>query len=114
MVGRRAREVTGVMEAFEGRPPPCGDGGSVYVPLHELPHDGEAMCELRTLTDGRSALLTYPSARELVDCCGPGQPWMEVPAARVGELRDATGAEVVVTGVELPAEIRHPEVGGGA
>lgn len=85
--------------------------GSVYVPLHGLPDGGEAVCELRSLVDGRLALLVYESAEELVECCGRAQPWMEVLADRVDELRAATGAEVVVPGLSLPAELRHEAEG---
>ncbi|MDL5159821.1 SAV_915 family protein [Actinomycetospora termitidis] len=79
----------------------------VVVPLHALPHDDEAVCELRLLTDDRLALPVYASVEELVACCGGEQPWMTVLADRVPELRDATGADVVVEGLQLPAEARH-------
>lgn len=83
------------------------DHGSVYTPLSSLPAGDEAVCELRTLTDGRLALLVYGSPAEVVSCCGPAQPWAEVPVGRIDDLRAATGADVVVSGAALPAASRR-------
>lgn len=83
--------------------------GTVVVPLHGPPADGEAVCELRTLTDDRLALPVYASVEELITCCGRAQPWMAVLVERLDELVEATGAEVVVQGLELPAQLRHAE-----
>ena len=93
-----------------GRPPvPQAPPGTVVVPLHGLPRDDEVVCELRRLTDERLALPVYDTVADLVACCGRAQPWMAVLADRMGELADATGADVVVPGLELPPELRHPE-----
>ena len=82
---------------------------TVVVPLHELPRDDEAVCELRRLTDERLALPVYDTVSDLVACCGRAQPWMAVPADRLAELADAAGADLVVPGLELPPELRHGE-----
>ncbi|MFC5061944.1 SAV_915 family protein [Actinomycetospora atypica] len=80
---------------------------TVVVPLHELPRDDEAVCELRRSTDGQLALPVYDTVEDLVACCGRAQPWMAVRTDRVAELADATGADLVVPGLELPPELRH-------
>ncbi len=89
------------------QPAPAGARASVFTPLSALPVGEQAVCELRTLTDGRLGLLVYPSVAELVACCGTAQPWAEVPSARVEELRQAAGADVVLTGAALPPASRR-------
>lgn len=84
-----------------------GERDTVVVPLRGLPHDDEAVCELRRLVDDRLALPVYASVEELVARCGGAQPWMAVPTRRLPELLAATGADGVVEGLELPADLRH-------
>ncbi|GLZ50630.1 SAV_915 family protein [Actinomycetospora sp. NBRC 106378] len=80
---------------------------TVIVPLHGVPDADEAVCELRLLVDDRLALPVYASVEELVACCGRAQPWMAVPAGRLGDLVAATGADGVVEGLALPDAARH-------
>lgn len=82
--------------------------GTVFVPTQRMRRgDAEFLVEMRHLQDGRLALLTYSSLDALVEGCGDAQPWVEVPAERVEEIRDVVGAEVVVMDQALDAAQRH-------
>lgn len=100
-----------------GRPRTGAERGvdTVFVPTQRVrPGDAEFSVELRTLTDGRLALLAYSSLESLVECCGPAQPWAEVPAERLEGLRVMVQAAVVLVDTPLEDEVRHTESGGPA
>lgn len=87
------------------------DGGepafppTVFVPSARVrPGDAELSLELRTLADGRTALLAYSTLDRLVDGCGPAQPWASIRADRLSELREHF--DVVLVDAELPEGLR--------
>lgn len=78
---------------------------TVFVPSARVrPGDAELSLELRTLADGRTALLAYSTLDRLVDGCGPAQPWVSIRADRLGELREHF--DVVLVDAELPEGLR--------
>lgn len=81
----------------------------VYVPSQRLRRgDTEATLELRNTEDGRVAMLAFSSLERLVAGCGEAQPWVAVPADRVENLQELSGADVTLWDVAVPAEVRHP------
>lgn len=83
-------------------------GSTVFVPTREMQRgDSQFLVEMRHLQDGRLALLTYSSLDELVECCGDLQPWVQLPADRVEEIRGVAGAEVVVMNQALDPAQRY-------
>lgn len=87
------------------------DGGepafppTVFIPSARVrPGDAELSLELRTLADGRTALLAYSTLDRLVDGCGPAQAWVSIRADRLGELREHF--DVVLVDAELPDGLR--------
>lgn len=98
-----------------GRPRTGSERGmdTMFVPTQRMrPGDTEFTVEMRTLVDGRLALLTYSSLESLVECCGPAQPWAEVPAERLEGLRAMVEAAVVLVDTPLEDEFRHTDPGG--
>jgi hypothetical protein len=79
----------------------------VFVLCGQIPSGGEAAVELRTLTDGRAAMLAYTRWEALIAACGNHQPWMLVDHAAVDRLQQYVGADVVLWDAELPPELRH-------
>ncbi|MEJ2866355.1 SAV_915 family protein [Actinomycetospora sp. OC33-EN08] len=81
----------------------------VFVPVAAVPAAGDVdvSLELRTLVDGRLALPVYSSAADLTRCCGDRQPGAAIPADRVDELLEQSGAAVVVQDLPLPDDQRR-------
>ncbi|MCI2423462.1 hypothetical protein MOQ72_39230 [Saccharopolyspora sp. K220] len=84
-----------------------------FVPLEQrlLSQDKDATVELRRLEDGRLAVLAYTSLEALVHSCGDLQPWASLPADKVAEIQQRSGADLVLWDAELPADQRR-DAGG--
>ena len=82
----------------------------VYVPC-ATPSDGgtDVTLELRRMADGRTALLTYSALDRLVSCCGPNQPWILLPAARLDEV--GVSFDVILLDIAMPEELWRGAVG---
>lgn len=80
----------------------------LYVPVVSRP-GAAAHVELRRLPDGRLALPAYTSLEQLVNCCGPHQPWGAVDDAGLREVRRATEYDVVLLDAKLPPEYRKQD-----
>ncbi|HEX5495963.1 MAG TPA: SAV_915 family protein [Mycobacteriales bacterium] len=82
---------------------------TVFVPSRRMSAgDREVSLELRSLADGRTAMLAYSSLDRLVTGCGEAQPWVSIRADRLGELREHF--DLVLVDVDLPEGLR-PEPG---
>lgn len=80
----------------------------VYVPSRRARKgDQEVVLELRAMEAGGTALLAYASLGELVAHCGTGQPWIAVPFERLDNLRQLSGASMVVWDATLTEDQRH-------
>lgn len=80
---------------------------TVYVPSERVTkRDAEVTLELRPTTGGDRALLAFTSLKELVEGCGDGQAWVAVRGEQVDELRERSGADVVLWDAALPVEER--------
>jgi hypothetical protein len=78
----------------------------VYVPCESTsPVDGEISLDLRRMADGRTALLTYSALDRLVACCGPHQPWILLPAARLDEVDRRVHFDVILLDVAIPEDL---------
>jgi len=84
----------------------------VFVPAERVTGgiSPDTRVELRAVAGGGLALLTYSSPERLAENCGPHQPWVAFPGARVEELRQQTGADVAVLDAPLEPALWH----GGA
>lgn len=102
----------------DGGEPPGRTGAerglnTVFLPTRRVrPGDAEFTVELRTLEDGRLALLTYSSLESLVECCGAAQPWVEVETQRVEYVVATVEAEAVLVDTPLEEDVRHTDTGG--
>ncbi|MHA6801981.1 SAV_915 family protein [Salinifilum ghardaiensis] len=77
----------------------------VYVPCNvSSPDEGELSLDMRTMRDGRTALLVYSALDRLVHCCGRQQPWVVVWTAQLEEFDEAQPFDVVLLDVEIPPE----------
>jgi hypothetical protein len=74
----------------------------VYVPCTASDSPDEVSLDLRELSDGRIALLTYSALDRLVDCCGSEQPWVLLPSAKLDEVGRSAHFDVIVLDVEIP------------
>lgn len=97
------------------------EGGStvppvVYVPAQRTkPGQQGATLELRSLQDGRVALLVYSALDRLIDACGEFQPWALLPSPEIERLKPTVGFDVLILDVALPVELQHgPEALGDA
>lgn len=80
----------------------------VYVPCAPVrPGEEDLTVDLRRTREGQLALLAYTALDRLVDCCGPDQPWAVMPTADLENVRRATGFDIVVFDVEIPADRRR-------
>jgi hypothetical protein len=67
----------------------------------------QAWPELRRLEDGRLALPAFSALDRLVEGCGEAQPWILVPATEVESIGEASGCNVVLLDLPLPAGLRR-------
>jgi hypothetical protein len=56
--------------------------------------------------DGRFAILAYTALDRLVDACGPHQPWVLMPAARLDELDEHCPFDVILLDTPLADDER--------
>lgn len=78
---------------------------SAYVPSERVTsRDDEVTLELRDTSEGYRAVLAFTSLQALVDGCGAGQPWVQVRGHLVDDLRQRSGADVVLWDAVLPAD----------
>lgn len=75
----------------------------VYVP--GTPNGANIDFELRHTEDGRLALPVYSTLADFERCCGPRSPWIAIRADGVDECAALCGADVVVWGASLLAEV---------
>ena len=80
----------------------------VYLPVAPGGAPDDAEVELRTLTDGRVALLAYSALDRLETCCGPHQPWRAFPTAVLDDIATQQPYDLVLLDHPLPTEVRHP------
>ncbi|MGH3327467.1 MAG: SAV_915 family protein [Streptomycetales bacterium] len=87
----------------------------VYVPSRRVQSgDEQAQLELRTLDDGRLAVLAFSSLDRLTAGCGPDQPWVLLRSEVLAGLQPGVGFDVVLVDVPLPPDLRHGGERGGA
>lgn len=80
---------------------------TAYVPSERVTkRDAEVTLELRDTADGHRALLAFTSLDQLVAGCGDGQPWVAVRGWQLDELREKSGADVVLWDAALPIDER--------
>lgn len=86
---------------------------SAFVPLAErfLSRDKDVTVELRRLEDGRLAVLAFSSLEALVVGCGDLQPWASLPADKVAEIQQHSGADLVLWDAVLPDDQRNDSAG---
>jgi hypothetical protein len=84
----------------------------VYVPCAPAQAGDEQLTvDLRQTREGQLALLAYTALDRLIDCCGPEQPWAVMPTADLEQVRSATGFDIILFDLEIPAEHRrHAQV----
>lgn len=89
----------------------------VFVPA-ERPSDGDSQVrlQLRSMEDGRMAVLAYTSLELLVAGCGPQQAWVAAPTEELENLKSLAGFDVIALNVDLPDDWRvsgeHSDVEG--
>ena len=80
----------------------------VYLPVATVTGaEQELQVELRRTRDGGRALLAYTALDRLVDCCGPQQPWVVVPTARLDDIGRVVTYEMILLDMPIPQELRH-------
>ena len=79
----------------------------LYLPCRPTIPGESPQVELRTLEDGRLALLAYTALDRLARCCGDHQPWTLMETGHLSTLREQARYDVVLLDQELPAEVRH-------
>ncbi|GIG36453.1 hypothetical protein Cpa01nite_18340 [Cellulomonas pakistanensis] len=78
-------------------------GPAVYLPVRI---DGDSV-EVRTLKDGRRALLAYSALDRLAEHCGPAQRWILVETAQLGLVKQRQPFDVVITDMHVPEQYRR-------
>ncbi len=66
----------------------------LYLPVR-LTSVGHQSAEVRTLPDGRRALLAFTALDRLADQCGTEQPWSLVQTDALGSVKDEQPFDVV-------------------
>ncbi|NTW38485.1 MAG: hypothetical protein HGA44_01130 [Cellulomonadaceae bacterium] len=74
----------------------------LYVPVRPHPDIGNYP-EVRTLADGRLALLAYTALDRLADACGENQPWVLLSVSELGVIKAEHAFDVVAFDPQLPA-----------
>ena len=91
---------------------------AVYLPCAAMPAagvagwgladpDAEVTVEFRRTNDGRTALLAYTALDRLVDCCGPYQPWILMPTAKLDEIDRYQRYDLILLDMDVPVEFRR-------
>ncbi|KGM13330.1 SAV_915 family protein [Cellulomonas bogoriensis] len=77
----------------------------VYLPVR--PGERSGTPEVRTLKDGRLALLAYTALDRLGTSCGERQPWVAVETPRLDEVKRRNHYDVVVFDMVVPEQYRR-------
>lgn len=89
------------------------DWDLAYIPSRRFrPGDERAWLELQPMPGGRLAVMAYSSEEALRLGCGPGQPWVSVPAGLLDEVRRQSGAHTIVLDTALPEHLWHSSARG--
>lgn len=78
--------------------------GLLYVPTRPSDGSGRALIEMRTLPDGRLALVAFTSLAQLTRCCGARQPWLALDDRGLADVEAMTGYDLVLVDVKIPPE----------
>lgn len=85
-----------------------GTAATVFIPsLRVVAGTDRCWPELRRLVDGRLALPVYTSVGDLVEACGPDQPWVAVPVESLERLREQAVVDTIAVNMSIPPEVRH-------
>jgi hypothetical protein len=76
----------------------------LYLPVRPHPEGGN-FPEVRTLVDGRRALLAYTALDRLADACGENQPWVLLHVIDLAAIKAEYPFEVVAFDPRLPAAL---------
>ncbi len=79
---------------------------ALYLPVIDLPDDQGRGFAVRPLTDGRTGLLAYTALDRLASCCGDEQPWVMLPTAQLGRVKEAQAFDVVAFDLPVPPSLR--------
>ena len=74
----------------------------LYVPVRPHPEVGNYP-EVRTLADGRRALLAYTALDRLAEACGGNQPWVLLYVSQLSVIKAEHAFDVVAFDPQLPA-----------
>jgi hypothetical protein len=79
----------------------------LYVPVEDPQLADEMAIEFRQLDDGRLALIAYTALDRLVTGCGPHQPWIVVPTAKLDEIGQHQPYDVILLDVRIPEALQR-------
>lgn len=80
----------------------------VYVPCTaHVSIVEQAVVDLRTTRDGRSALLAYSALDRLHTCCGDDQPWMVLPTTALSKVHESHPFDLLLMDVMIPQHERR-------
>ncbi|MEK8070783.1 SAV_915 family protein [Rhodococcoides navarretei] len=80
----------------------------VYVPCTaHVSIVEQAVVDLRTTRDGRSALLAYSALDRLHTCCGDDQPWMVLPTTALSKIYESHPFDLLLMDVMIPQHERR-------
>lgn len=80
----------------------------LYVPMAAHPTEGgDDRYIVRTMRDGRDALLVYTALDRLLDLCGDQQPWKVMPTAELEPIMQRQPFDVVLFDVAVPEHARE-------
>lgn len=84
---------------------------TVYIPSERVrSREEDVTLELRRTTDGPLALVAFTSLEQLVEGCGNRQHWVAVRGHSLEDLRERSGADVIVWDAAIPIEDRRSGV----
>ncbi|WP_308189418.1 SAV_915 family protein [Rhodococcus pyridinivorans] len=79
----------------------------VYLPCEEsVSSPVDAVVEVHTTQDGRTALLAYSALDRFRKCCGSRKPWVAVPYATLEALHTASPFDLVLLDIVMPDALR--------
>ncbi len=79
----------------------------LYVPVADPDVGDEMTVEFHHLDDGRLALLAYTALDRLITGCGPNQPWVVLPIAKLEEIDRYQPYDVILLDVPIPEDQRR-------
>lgn len=74
----------------------------LYLPVMEHPQGGQYAI-VRELSDRRRGLVAYTALDRLADQCGANQPWVLVPTAELGRIKEEQPFDLVLFDIDVPA-----------